>query len=78
MYRIVFDPRVSRFVVQILVWHLFWKDCCFVPDTAKERKRITFGSYKDAIKWVENLGLRDAYTEQQRHTLYKTIYPEAR
>ena len=78
MYRIVFDPNVSRFVVQILVWHFFWKDCYFFADVDKKHKRITFDSYKNAARWVENLGLHDVYTEQRRHTLYKTIYPEAR
>ena len=46
MYRIVFDPKISRFVVQLLVWHLFWRDChreIAGPGTPVH-ERITFGT----------------------------------
>ena len=76
MYRIVFDPNISRFVVQILVWHCFWKDCRFSNDK-ETLKRVTFGTYKDAAKWVAELGLKEGYTEQNHRALYRAFSPEA-
>lgn len=76
MYRIVFDPNISRFVVQILVWHFFWKDCRFSNDK-ETPKRVTFGTYKDAAKWVSDLGLKEGYTEQNHRALYRAFSPEA-
>lgn len=79
MYRIVFDPKISRFVVQLLVWHLFWRDChreIAGPGTPVH-ERITFGTYKDAAKWVAELGLKEGYTEQNHRALYRAFSPEA-
>ena len=76
MYRIVFDPKISRFVVQIMVWHLFWRDCH--RETTDSRERITFGTYSDAAKWVASTGLKEAYAEQAQRTMYRTLYPRTR
>lgn len=78
MFRIVFDPKVSRFVVQIMVWHLFWRDCHREIDgkDGPVTVRITFGTWKDAVKWVADVGLRDAYFERQ--SKIPALYPEAR
>ena len=78
MYRITFDPKISRFVVQILVWHCFWRDCrrdIAVPDTPVN-ERITFGAYRDAVKWVTDNGLKDAYREAPSNV--HVLYPEVR
>ena len=79
MFRIIFDPKVSRFVVQIMIWHLFWRDCYRAAPTGDgPPERITFGVWKDAVAWVNSIGLSMAYAEQQYRSLYKTVSPEAR
>ena len=80
MYRIVFDPKISRFVVQLLVWHLFWRDCYREKEAYAEpvHERITFGTYADAAKWVASTGLKEAYAEQAQRTMYRSLYPRTR
>ena len=59
MYRIVFDPKISRFVVQIMVWHLFWRDChreIAGPGTPV-RERITF------VELAAEPGFQDAFAD---------------
>jgi len=38
---------------------------------------FTFGTYKDAAKWVAELGLKEGYTEQNHRALYRAFSPEA-
>jgi hypothetical protein len=79
MYRIHFDPTVSKFVVQMLIWGLFWETCMKVhddqdgPHTVKLPRQ--FHTYADACKWVSDIGLADAYEVQQpKRTLYSTAH----
>ena len=76
MYRIHFDPAVSKFVVQMLIWGLFWETCRQRPEggepVALPRQ---FDTYADACKWVSDIGLADAYEVQQpKRTLYSTAH----
>ena len=78
MFRIIFDPKVSRFVVQIMIWHLFWRDCHREIDgkDGPATVRITFGTWKDAVKWVTDNGLKEAYREAPSNI--HVLYPETR
>ena len=78
MFRIIFDPKISRFVVQVMVWHCFWRDCqreIAGPGTPV-RERITFGTHRDAVKWVTENGLKEAYREAPSNI--HVFYPETR
>ena len=69
MYRIHFDPNVSKFVVQFLIWGCFWKTCMVHredldgPHSARLTKM--FDTYADAAKWVSDKGIPEAYEVQQ-------------
>lgn len=58
MYRIHFDPMVSMFVVQFLVWGLFWKTC------HDENGVVRFSTYPHAAKWVSDKGIPEIYEVQ--------------
>ena len=60
MYRIVFDPRYSKFIVQLLsMGGWFWVTC---KDGNKTAWR--FDNYALAEKWVKDLGIDTAYVQQ--------------
>lgn len=70
MYRIHFDPTVSRFVVQFLVWGIFWKSCMEL-DKDQDLRTLYFHTYAEACKWVSDKGIPEAYEVQApRRTLY--------
>ena len=66
MYRIHFDPNVSKFVVQFLVWGTFWKTCMVHRedmDGPHSTKLIKlFDTYADAAKWVSDKALQHRLT----------------
>ena len=78
MFRIIFDPKVSRFVVQVMIWHCFWRDCRreIAGKDGPVTERITFGRYADAFKWVVDNGLADAYRRAPSNI--HVLYPETR
>ena len=67
MYRIHFDPNVSKFVVQFLVWGMFWKTCMRMKQDTGEGGNLEyrFETYADAAKWVSDKGIPEAYEVQQ-------------
>lgn len=56
MFRIVFDPEVSMFVVQLSFYGLYWRTC---KEQGKPRR---FNTYAEACKWVSDIGLCEAYS----------------
>lgn len=67
MYRISFDTRTSRFIVQILRFGLFWTTC---------RSKLAdddwqFETYAEARNWVTSIGLNRAYPEQPSKADYE-------
>lgn len=68
MYRIQFDTRVSKWVVQVLYMGLIWRTChreisrldapVVVPSA------IVFDNIASARSWVKQVGLDQAYHEQ--------------
>jgi len=60
MYRIVFDPKLSRFIVQLARFGgLVWTTC---RDGEAFR---TFITHSDAAQWVEDIGLHQVYRLQR-------------
>lgn len=74
MYRIHFDPTVSKFVVQFLVWGLFWKTCQGL-DNELDLRPLYFETYADAAKWVSDKGIPEVYEVQAAK---KTLYMQTR
>lgn len=73
MYRIHFDPSVSRFVVQFLIWGIFWTTCRFAKGTDGHLP-FYFETYADAAKWVSDKGIPEAYEIQpSKKSLYNRL-----
>lgn len=64
MYRISFDTRTSRFIVQVLRFGLFWITC---RSTTLD---CQFETYAEARNWVTSIGLNRAYPEQPSKVEY--------
>ncbi len=69
MFRIIFDPKTSRFVVQIIKWGLFWRTCMNSIDGVPVSSR-RFETYVEARHWVNSIGLTSACLEQDQKAVY--------
>ena len=67
MYRISFDTRTSRFIVQVLRFGLFWATC----RSKLADDDLQFETYVEARKWVTSIGLNRAYPEQPSKADYE-------
>lgn len=67
MYRIIFDPKASRFIVQILVWACLWRSC--INQISQEP--MHFETLAEARAWVNALGISELYTEQLPLAMFK-------
>lgn len=72
MFRIVFDPKISKFIVQLNWLGLFWRTCMAV-----EGEPRTFATYPDAAKWVSDVGLCEVYECQRPPRERAAIYSPA-
>lgn len=71
MFRIVFDPLTSRFVVQLSsLWGLMWRACINPID----QKSHAFITYKEACEWVKSIGLHEAYQMQSSQKDRAALY----
>ena len=66
MFRIIFDPKTSRFIVQIIEWGLFWRTCM----NSIDGKPMRFETYVKARHWINNIGLTSACLEQDQKAVY--------
>ena len=58
MYRIHFDSKTSKWVIQML-WHgMLWQTCL------QDGKPVTFEFYEGARSWAHQIGLNQAYHER--------------
>ena len=54
MYRIMFDYKTARFVVQIWAYGLFWRNA----------QDLNYGTYNEALDAVQNIGLDKLYQDK--------------
>jgi hypothetical protein len=66
MFRIAFDHKTCRFVVQVLAWCLIWRTCLNPIDGFP----LKFVTYTDARHWVNSIGLNTAFIEQDPKKVY--------
>ena len=60
MFRIIFDPKVNRFIVQVLQWAILWRTC----------NEVAFETYVEARHWVNSIGLNNLYVEFESKKFY--------
>ena len=61
MYRIHFDHQIGKFVVQTLVWHLFWESA---------GDALVFDTYMDAKRHVSEIGLDQLYKDKSANQFH--------
>ena len=66
MFRIIFDPKVNRFIVQVLQWAILWRTCINQIDG----EPMKFETYVEARHWVNSIGLNNLYVEFESKKLY--------
>lgn len=63
MFRIIFDPKTARFVVQILQWAVWWRTC----------HEASFDTYAEARHWVNSIGLNSLCVELEMKKVYSAL-----
>lgn len=63
MFRIIFNPKTSRFVVQILQWAVWWRTC----------HATGFETYAEARHWVNSIGLNSLCVELEMKKVYSAM-----
>ena len=75
MYRIVFDPRCGRFLVQISAWFgLFWKNVMCLDASGDDLIPMAFKTFDEAKEYIASIGLDQLYankSEDQYRTYLK-------
>lgn len=66
MWRISFNPKVSRFVVQLLKFGCVWVSC----ESTLSEEVLYFETHKEARSWVRSIGLDRLYPEQESKVVY--------
>ena len=66
MYRIHFDPKIGRFVIQVAIWlGLRWKTVMVAQETESKVtftfEKHSFAKYNDAMAHVAEIGLDKLY-----------------
>jgi len=73
MFRIYFNYTTGKFVVQFLVWGLFWRSVRqgdnYIGNTIR-----SWDTYEGARGWVKTVGLDQAFCEQQQKSRPTFLY----
>jgi len=64
MYRIHFDPKIGRFIIQVLVLGFIWAPVKKLADTNDKVDRLTFNKFSDAVDHVHAIGLDKLYIDK--------------
>lgn len=66
MYRIHFDPRTGRFVVQVMALGIFWQTVAI-----GEGEPLAFPTYQQAVTHVNAIGLDVLYVNRSADAFRK-------
>ncbi len=58
LYRIRFNPKVSKWMIELEQWQLFWAPC------RNEEGILYFELFTDARAYVDKIGLDEAYKDR--------------
>lgn len=63
MYRIHFDPRIGRFIIQVLVFGLFWSSVKKLAESNDKTESLTFHTFEGAVNHIQSIGLDKLYKD---------------
>lgn len=64
MFRIHFDYKVGRFVIQVKTGSMFWSSVQVLAEDNESTKPITFETYDKAIAHIKAIGLDRLYKDK--------------
>lgn len=67
MFRIHFDPRLGRFLIQVKVNGFFWKNVMKLADKEPISEAMTFKTFADAQEHVKSIGLDKLYANKSEN-----------
>jgi len=85
MYRIHFDPKIGRFVIQVLVWGIFWKTIQIARESEDPAKlpsftfeEHSFRTYSETIAYVQEIGLNTLYKDCSKNKYREHMQQDVR
>ncbi len=85
MFRIHFNEKIGRFVIQVLVLGIFWKTIQIARESKDPAKlpRFTFEehsfrTYAEAIAYVQEIGLNTLYKDRSKNKYHEHMQQDVR
>ena len=67
MYRIHFDPKIGRFIVQVLAFGFIWVSVNKLADSNDKTEPLTFIQFDQATNHVKTIGLDKLYRDKSEN-----------
>lgn len=67
MFRIHFDPKLGRFLIQINVRHMFWRSVMTLNQDSSGSEVMMFKTFDEASAYVKSIGLDKLYRDRSEN-----------
>ena len=67
MFRIHFDPKLGRFLIQINQHHIFWKSIMALNQDNSGTEVMMFKTFDEASDYVKIIGLDKLYSDRSEN-----------
>lgn len=67
MFRIHFDPKLGRFLIQINRHHIFWKSIMTLNEDSSSSEVMMFKTFGEASDYVKSIGLDKLYRDRSEN-----------
>lgn len=64
MYRIHFNPKIGRFIIQVLIFGCIWAPVKKLAESNDKVEQLTFQKFDDAVSHVKSIGLDKLYADK--------------
>ena len=64
MFRIHFDPKLGRFIVQVQKFGVIWVNVMGLKDDNSGVEALTFKTFDEAVSHVKSIGLDKLYADK--------------
>lgn len=63
MFRIYFDPKLGRFIIQVHRLGIFWRSVMALNDDSSGTNQLMFKTFDEASEYVKSIGLDKLYRD---------------
>lgn len=67
MFRIHFDPKLGRFLIQVNKYHIFWKSIMILNQDNSGTEVMMFKTFDEASEYVKSIGLDKLYHDRSEN-----------